>query len=178
MPGLYGQNPNRINEIWFSGVEIPRTASTFETYAERFPDIESRLSSSNLILDLAAGDAVFADHVNSNALYTSKVIRCDIGYKEGPPNDRQLAVAGSALEIPFIARSFDVVLSSLFIMHLKPAQQVKVATEIGRILKPGGRALLYRHKTCSDPEYLHKIPTLDPSTITIKGLLATVISRH
>ena len=174
MQALYGNNPTGVSETWFDGTEVPRTASTYETYISRFPNLISIINSGLMVLDLGAGDAQFADQINNVSDSKSKVVRCDIGYKDAEPHSSELAVAGSALKLPFADQSFDVVLSSLLLQHLHPAQQAVAGNEIGRVLKSNGLALLYRHKNNQDPEYLNKTVGLDASSLKITGLLASI----
>lgn len=48
-------------------------------------------------------------------------------------------VEGFSTELPFANDSFDVVLSSLFLHHLMPADKRSTLAEVQRVLKPGGK---------------------------------------
>lgn len=177
MSELYGVNSDGVTETWFDGVEIPRTASTYETYLHRIPELAGIVDEDRLILDLGSGDSSFATIVNDLADSGSKVVRCDLGYATAAPIDKRRAVAASATELPFADKSFDAVVSSLLLQHLAPQYQSAAASEISRVLKPGGRAFLYRHRNTYDPEYL--IPgTHDLKEVSISGLLAVAIKSH
>jgi malonyl-CoA O-methyltransferase len=51
-------------------------------------------------------------------------------------------IEGSMTALPFAARSFDIVLCGLAIGHLPPESMRAAVIEVGRVLRPGGEALI------------------------------------
>ncbi len=45
---------------------------------------------------------------------------------------------GLSFSMPYASEQFDIVFSSLFFHHLKPADKTRTMTEVHRVLKPGG----------------------------------------
>ena len=67
--------------------------------------------------------------------------------------------SGSALDIPFGDGEFDYLLSNLVIHHVRPEDREGCASEIARVLRPGGR-LIYSDRFCNVEG-----PTSDPAWI-------------
>lgn len=64
------------------------------------------------------------------------------------------AVQSSALEMPFLDNTFDLVVSSYNLEHFYPKDKSKVLSEIFRVLVPGGSAILLFD--CDNINYLFK----------------------
>jgi SAM-dependent methyltransferase len=60
------------------------------------------------------------------------------------------AIVASAEDLPFPADSFDLVVSVTVLLHLPPESQLRAASELERVCRPGGAVLLLEG-TASDP---------------------------
>ncbi len=98
------------------------------------------VSGKGLTLDLAAGFSSFAEEINDDK---TKVVRLDATYGEERPDNPRGAVAGLVQSIPFENDTFDRVISSFMMQHLKPEDMAGALREMIRVTKPGGDVMVF-----------------------------------
>jgi demethylmenaquinone methyltransferase/2-methoxy-6-polyprenyl-1,4-benzoquinol methylase len=114
-----------------------------DRYWKKFLLEEADLKRGFRILDLACGTCVLEDYIGEKGCeavgldMTERMIR--IGKEKRGANAGSLVV-GDAESIPFGEETFDVVFSCYLPKYCRTD---KMASEIRRVLKPGGRVLLY-----------------------------------
>lgn len=115
-----------------------------DRYWKKFLLEEADLKKGFRILDLACGTCVLEDRIAERDCevvgldVTEKMIR--IGKEKRRRAEVSFLVVGEAESIPFSDESFDVVLSCYLPKYCRTD---RMASEIRRVLKPGGRVLLY-----------------------------------
>lgn len=120
--------------------EVIRTDRSHSNYEKVFgKEITKPMG---MILDLGAGDSNFADFVNEEE-GDLKVVRCDFGYSENPPKNKKGAVAGLAQELPFKDGSFEKVVSSCLMEHIREVDAPKVLAEMLRVTQNDGEILIF-----------------------------------
>jgi ubiquinone/menaquinone biosynthesis C-methylase UbiE len=107
---------------------------------------QAEVGENDRVLDLACGTGTMAAMISSRYPGTS------VAGLDGDPEI--LAVArdkarhsgldiefneGLSHSMPYFSNEFDIVFSSLFFHHLKPAEKSRTMAEVHRVLKPGGR---------------------------------------
>jgi ubiquinone/menaquinone biosynthesis C-methylase UbiE len=110
------------------------------------------------VLDLACGTGTLAIEIKKDAS------KAKVSALDADPAILELARAkareagikitfdqGYSNELPYDARRFDVVVSTLFFHHLGDEAKADTAEEIRRVLKPGGRALIADWGRPQDP---------------------------
>ncbi len=108
-----------------------------------------------MILDMGAGDSNFAQTVNeSESEGNLKVVRYDYSYGDDPPDYKTGAVTGLAQELPFADGSFDKVVDSFMMMHIRKEDVPKVLSEMIRVTKPGGEIMLFPSQNMRLPKNL------------------------
>lgn len=95
----------------------------------------------NLILDVAGGDGYWAGQLEKNG---ARAVCLDLDPKRldrgNKLNRRPMLVRGDALRLPFVAGSFDSIISVCAIEHFTDGGAA--LAEMARVLKKGGRLLL------------------------------------
>ena len=115
-----------------------------DRYWKKFLLEEADLKEGFKILDLACGTGVLEDYITKGDCevvgldVTERMIR--IGKEKRRRAEANSLVVGDAESIPFGDESFDVVLSCYLPKYCRTD---RMADEIQRVLKPGGRLLLY-----------------------------------
>lgn len=123
---------------------IIRSARNLDAYKRLFGEDFGKKE--ELILDLGAGDSTMADEIESLTDHKAKVIRLDRDYGNIPPQGETPAVAGDATQMPFADNSFDRVVSHSMMYYLGREKGIEAITEVIRVLKPEGQAVLYPAK--------------------------------
>jgi ubiquinone/menaquinone biosynthesis C-methylase UbiE len=109
----------------------------------------ARLEPGNSVLDIGCGTGTLAIAVTRHVGPTGEVRGIDPSPQMIARARRKAAKAGAhvafelavAEQLPFPDGRFDVVLSTLMLHHLPRKTRQQCATEIRRVLKPGGRVL-------------------------------------
>ena len=115
-----------------------------DRYWKKFLLEEADLKEGFKILDLACGTGVLEDYITKGDCevvgldVTERMIR--IGKEKRRRAEANSLVVGDAESVPFGDESFDVVLSCYLPKYCRTD---RMADEIQRVLKPGGRLLLY-----------------------------------
>jgi len=107
---------------------------------------QARIGEDDRVLDLACGTGTMAAMIKSR--YPGALVYA----LDGDPQILALArdktrkagldvefTEGLSFSMPYPSNEFDVVFSSLFFHHLKPADKSRTMAEVRRVLKPGGR---------------------------------------
>jgi ubiquinone/menaquinone biosynthesis C-methylase UbiE len=110
------------------------------------------------VLDLACGTGTLAIEIKKEAS-KAKVSALDadpaiLARARAKASEAGVKIAfdqGFSNELPYEARSFDVVVSTLFFHHLGDEAKADTAEEIRRVLKPGGRILIADWGRPQDP---------------------------
>lgn len=110
------------------------------------------------VLDLACGTGTLAIEIKKDHP-RAKVAALDadaaiLARARGKARDAGVKVDfahGLATELPYEARSFDVVLSTLFFHHLTDEAKADAAEEVRRVLRLGGRVLIADWGRPQDP---------------------------
>ena len=118
----------------------------------------ARIKDGESVLDLACGTGTLAIEVKKDHP-KAKVSGLDgdgaiLQRAKRKAKDAGVKIAfeqGLANELPYDARSFDVVLSTLFFHHLTDEAKADAAEEIRRVLRLGGRALIADWGRPQDP---------------------------
>jgi len=100
------------------------------------------------MLDLGAGELFWADQIRAMGISSGTIVACDLLHwrlAKGRREGREItAVNASAEQLPFPDRSFDLVCQfTLMTSILEPGMRHKIASEMLRVLKPGGYILWY-----------------------------------
>ncbi len=119
--------------------------TTREHEVKRALIVQAAIKPEHVVLDLASGTGTLALWIKQAAP------RVSVRGVDGDPAMIALAEAkvrrtglvipfdrGLAHDLPYPAGQFDRVVSSLFFHHLSPADKVRTAQEVWRVLKPGG----------------------------------------
>ena len=141
--------------------------TTRERHFKRRVLERAALESGTAVLDLACGTGTLAIAAAAEAPGVS------VTGVDGDPailvRGREKArTAGAAIsfdeglstELPYSAKTFDVVLSTLFFHHLDDAAKLRTGAEVRRVLRPGGRFVLGDWGRPQDP--LMRIAFLAP----------------
>jgi ubiquinone/menaquinone biosynthesis C-methylase UbiE len=118
----------------------------------------ARIKNGEAVLDLACGTGTLAIEVKKNHP-KARVTGLDgdrtiLARAKDKANDAGVKVdfeRGLSNELPYDARSFDVVLSTLFFHHLTDEAKADTAEEIRRVLRLGGRLLIADWGRPQDP---------------------------
>jgi ubiquinone/menaquinone biosynthesis C-methylase UbiE len=116
------------------------------------------ISDGERVLDLACGTGTLAIEIKKDAS-NAKVSALDADpaiLERARAKAREAGVKvsfdrGFSNELPYDARRFDVVVSTLFFHHLGDEAKADTAEEIRRVLKPGGRILIADWGRPQDP---------------------------
>jgi ubiquinone/menaquinone biosynthesis C-methylase UbiE len=116
------------------------------------------ISDGERVLDLACGTGTLAIEIKKDAP-KAKVAALDADpaiLERARAKAREAGVKiafdqGLSYELPYDARRFDVVVSTLFFHHLGDEAKADTAEEIRRVLKPGGRTLIADWGRPQDP---------------------------
>jgi ubiquinone/menaquinone biosynthesis C-methylase UbiE len=116
------------------------------------------ISDGERVLDLACGTGTLAIEIKKGAS-KAKVSALDADpaiLERARAKAREAGVKiifdqGFSNELPYDARRFDVVVSTLFFHHLGDEAKADTAEEIRRVLKPGGRILIADWGRPQDP---------------------------
>jgi ubiquinone/menaquinone biosynthesis C-methylase UbiE len=110
------------------------------------------------VLDLACGTGTLAIEIKKDvpkakvsALDADPAILERARGKAGEAGVKITFAEGLSNELPYDARRFDVVVSTLFFHHLTDEAKADTAEEIKRVLKPGGRILIADWGRPQDP---------------------------
>ena len=118
----------------------------------------ARIKDGESVLDLACGTGTLAIEVKKNNP-RAKVSALDgdraiLQRAKAKAKDAGVKIAfeqGMANELPYDARSFDVLVSTLFFHHLTDEAKADTAEEIRRVLRLGGRVLIADWGRPQDP---------------------------
>jgi ubiquinone/menaquinone biosynthesis C-methylase UbiE len=118
----------------------------------------ARVKNGEAVLDLACGTGTLAVEVKKKNPQ-AKVSAIDgdgevLGRAKGKAKEAGVKIdfqRGMSNELPYDARSFDVVLSTLFFHHLTDEAKADTAEEIRRVLRLGGRVLIADWGRPQDP---------------------------
>jgi ubiquinone/menaquinone biosynthesis C-methylase UbiE len=118
----------------------------------------ARIKDGEAVLDLACGTGTLAVEVKKErpkarvaALDGDRAILARARAKARDAGVKIDFQAGLSNELPYDARSFDVVLSTLFFHHLTDEAKADTAEEIRRVLRLGGRILIADWGRPQDP---------------------------
>jgi SAM-dependent methyltransferase len=110
------------------------------------------------VLDLGCGSGTLAieikkanPHGKVSALDADRAILAQAKAKAKDAGVKISFERGLAPELPYDARRFDVVVSTLFFHHLSDEAKADTAEEIRRVLRPGGRVLVADWGRPQDP---------------------------
>jgi ubiquinone/menaquinone biosynthesis C-methylase UbiE len=148
--GMTGSNPEYIPALGIRALTpfydlIQRTIVRDTIFKSRLVE-QAQIRTGQHILDLGCGTgtlAIMAKRAQPNA----NVVGLDadpqmLKVARGKADHQAVAVQfdeGMAFDLPYPDASFERVLSSLMIHHLKTPDKEKAAREIHRVLKPGGQ---------------------------------------
>jgi ubiquinone/menaquinone biosynthesis C-methylase UbiE len=118
----------------------------------------ARIKDGEAVLDLACGTGTLAIEIKK-ARPKAKVSALDgdraiLQRARGKAKDAGVKIEfqrGMSNELPYDARSFDVVVSTLFFHHLTDEAKADTAEEIRRVLRLGGRVLIADWGRAQDP---------------------------
>ena len=118
----------------------------------------ARVKNGEAVLDLACGTGTLAIELKKQHPQ-AKVSAIDgdraiLGRARGKAKEAGVKIdfqRGMSNELPYDARSFDVVLSTLFFHHLTDEAKADTAEEIRRVLRLGGRVLIADWGRPQDP---------------------------
>ena len=118
----------------------------------------ARIKDGEAVLDLACGTGTLAIEIKK-ASPKAKVSALDgdraiLQRARGKAKDAGVKIEfqrGMSNELPYDARSFDVVVSTLFFHHLTDEAKADTAEEIRRVLRLGGRVLIADWGRAQDP---------------------------
>jgi ubiquinone/menaquinone biosynthesis C-methylase UbiE len=118
----------------------------------------ARIKNGESVLDLACGTGTLAIEVKKGHP-KAKVCGLDgdraiLARAKEKASDAGVKIdwqRGLSNELPYDARSFDVVLSTLFFHHLTDEAKADTGEEIRRVLRPGGRVLIADWGRPQDP---------------------------
>jgi ubiquinone/menaquinone biosynthesis C-methylase UbiE len=118
----------------------------------------ARVKNGEAVLDLACGTGTLAIELKKQNPQ-AKVSAIDgdreiLGRAKGKAKEAGVKIdfqRGMSNELPYDARSFDVVLSTLFFHHLTDEAKADTAEEIRRVLRLGGRVLIADWGRPQDP---------------------------
>jgi ubiquinone/menaquinone biosynthesis C-methylase UbiE len=118
----------------------------------------ARIKDGESVLDLGCGTGTLAIEIKKNNP-SAKVSGLDadravVRQARAKAKDAGVKIAferGLANELPYDARSFDVVVSTLFFHHLSDEAKADTAEEIRRVLRLGGRVLVADWGRPQDP---------------------------
>jgi ubiquinone/menaquinone biosynthesis C-methylase UbiE len=131
-------------------------------------DVAAAAPPGGLVLDVGCGPGHLAnrlanDHgleVTGMDLDPAMIERARVNAKHSVPAERRPTfVVGSVDALPFADRSFDLVVSTLSMHHWADAATGQ--TEINRVLRPGGRALVWDIRPGVVPLHRHQPDPLD-----------------
>lgn len=118
----------------------------------------ARIKDGETVLDVACGTGTLAievkkDHPKAkvSAIDADPTILERARAKARDAGVKITFASGLATELPYDARRFDVVLSTLFFHHLTDEAKADTAEEIRRVLRPGGRTLIADWGRPQDP---------------------------
>jgi ubiquinone/menaquinone biosynthesis C-methylase UbiE len=118
----------------------------------------ARIKNGESVLDLACGTGTLAIEVKKShpkakvcGLDGDRAILARAKEKAGDAGVKIDWQRGLSNELPYDARSFDVVLSTLFFHHLTDEAKADTGEEIRRVLRPGGRVLIADWGRPQDP---------------------------
>lgn len=94
-----------------------------------------------LILDVAAGVGAAAAEINNSPDHQATVIAVDLAYPYIRPVT-DTAVAADALHLPFADNTFDLVVCSWLLAHLKPSEAARALGEMLRVAQPGADVMV------------------------------------
>ena len=119
------------------------------------------LPTTDSILDLACGTGRFWPVIDKRATAIVAVDNSEAMLREAiahaSPNPRRRAVCGSAFQLPFADRSFDVVVCMRFLHHLAhSADRVKALTDIRRVARHGAVVSLWTDGSRQGRRRLHQ----------------------
>lgn len=106
------------------------------------------LPTTDVVLDLACGTGRFWPVIDNRASSIVAVDNSEAMLREAfahaQPNPRRRAVCGSAFQLPFRDRSFDVVVCMRFLHHLAHSEdRVRALTDIRRVARHGAVVSLW-----------------------------------
>lgn len=99
------------------------------------------------VLDVGCGRGYLARRLSAAVGPTGRVMGVDpsaraveLAAQSAPANCR--FIVGTAQDLDFEDRSFDLVVSTLAVHHIPPAERARAFAEFRRVLRPGGRLLV------------------------------------
>ncbi len=113
---------------------------SFSLYDPDFILSQIKPQKKDLVLDLAGGTGFIANKIRS---HVNRVVVLDSSQpmlKQAPQNEHIHLCVGNAQKIPFSDSSFDCVICTDALHHIKRIKSVIL--EIKRVLKPGGRVFI------------------------------------
>lgn len=151
---------------------------------ERFMDTETafvleRVLPEDRVLDLGCGTGRFTLPVARRA---ADVVGLDLSagmldVADAKAREQGLAIGfeqGDMADLPFESGSFDVVVSMLALMHVPLADREQVFAEIGRVLRPGGRAVIgVKNEVFERFSAVDRFAAVDITDVAAKELLFT-----
>lgn len=122
-----------------SGFFVSRKIDVLREFAERHGVDMARAA----WLDVGCGKG---DLLRAGRPYFARVAGCDVSLGMiGACRDLDVVHQPDPDRLPFADRSVDWATAVCIFHHIEPAQRVRVATEIRRVLKPGGTFAIVEH---------------------------------
>jgi ubiquinone/menaquinone biosynthesis C-methylase UbiE len=115
---------------------------------------------SDVLLDIATGTGavlrIFREHVRVAVGIDISAEMLSVGWRElaEPAETRPLLLRGDGETLPFVDESFDLVTCSRALHHTPRPHEL--VAEIARVLRPGGRVVVYDNTTYEQPELAHE----------------------
>jgi ubiquinone/menaquinone biosynthesis C-methylase UbiE len=107
------------------------------------PKLEVTLSSfpaDGLILDIGGGGEGIIGQLKGKQVVAIDLIKREL---EEAPGEPLLKIVMDARDLKFLDKTFDAVTVFFTFMYITPADHARVLQEIHRVLKPGGRLLIW-----------------------------------